>query len=193
MPVCLHWRRGLQAGSRAPSPGFRGLSFWSRFLSVRCLGSGELLMSADRVRHSVSRGKKKKKALSLLYPHTHTHTRTYASTYSHAYMHFSMLHKMETYLLTSEKKAKLGKSRASSKWLLFASFLSVCVYLNGEYSGLYPYKSFPILSPLVRSPHISYQALSSNSLDLPYCRSLSPLFTLAPFSFLSFVFFFFLF
>lgn len=69
-------------------------------------------------------------------------------------------------------------------------FLSVCVYLNGEYSGLYPYKSFPILFPLVRSPHISYQALSSNSLDLPYCRSLSPLFTLAPFSFLSFVFFF---
>lgn len=153
---------------------------------MRCLGSGELLMSADRVRHSVSR---KKKALSLLYPQTHKPT-----TQAHILMHICILAcciQWRHVCLLLKKKNKLGKSHASSKRLLFASFLSVCVYLNGEYSGLYPYKSFPILFPLVRSPHISYQALSSNSLDLPYCRSLSPLFTLAPFSFLSFVFFFF--
>lgn len=45
-----------------------GVVFWSPFVSVRCLGSGELLMSADRVRHGIN----KKKELSLLYSHTQT-------------------------------------------------------------------------------------------------------------------------
>lgn len=33
------------------------VAFWSRFVSVRCLDSGELLMSADRVRHGVVESK----------------------------------------------------------------------------------------------------------------------------------------
>lgn len=157
MPVCLHWRRGLQAGSRVRSPGFRGLSFWSRFLSVRCLGSGELLMSADRVRHSVSR--KKKGAFVAISTHAHAHTQTHhASTYTHAYMHFSMLHTMETCLLTSEKKNKLSKSRASSKWLLFASFLSVCVSKWGIL-GLISLQILP--NPFSLGPLSSYLLPSS--------------------------------
>lgn len=32
-----------------------GAVFWRRFLSVRCMGFGERLMSADRVRHGIRR------------------------------------------------------------------------------------------------------------------------------------------
>lgn len=52
-------------------------------------------------------------------------------------------------------------------------FRCVCVSKRGMLKLLYPYKSLPILFPLVLSPHISYQPPSSNSLYLPYCRSLS--------------------
>lgn len=40
-----------------------GTSFWSGFLSVKCRGSGELLMSADHVRHAI---KKKERHFLLL-------------------------------------------------------------------------------------------------------------------------------
>lgn len=48
----------------------RGLSFWRAFLSVRCRGSGELLMSADPVRHGVRRKEKKQKRRFRCYVRT---------------------------------------------------------------------------------------------------------------------------
>lgn len=38
-----------------------GVVFWRGFLSVMCPGSGELLMSADRVRHGVRREREREK------------------------------------------------------------------------------------------------------------------------------------
>lgn len=57
--------------------------------------------------------------------------------------------------------------------ITFCLSLCVCVSKRRLLKLLYPYKSPPILFPLVLSPHISYQPPPSNSLYLLYCRSLS--------------------
>lgn len=71
---------------------------------------------------------------------------------------------------TKQSKAKLP--HLPNNYFL-PLFLGVCISKRGVLKLLYPYKSPPILFPLVLSPHISYQPPSSNSLYLPYCRSLS--------------------
>lgn len=146
-------------------------------------------MSADRVRHGISR----KGRFSLLYTHTQTYMckQTYRDTHADIHMHLSMLQMMTpcAYILGASRKSK---NCCILQMITFCLFLGVCVcvYLKGEYSSLYPYKSLPILFPLVLSPPISYQASSSNSLYLPNCRSLSVFTLLHLPSHLSFLCFF---
>lgn len=59
MPVCLHWREGFQARGRVCLLG-SGLASGAGL----CLDSGELLMSADRVRHSVMESQGPRAAIS---------------------------------------------------------------------------------------------------------------------------------
>lgn len=84
MPVCLHWRRGLQAGSRVCLLG-SGVVFWRGFLSVRCLGSGELLMSADRVRHGTRR--KRRFCCYILTHKLYAKKQMYKNTYADIHIH----------------------------------------------------------------------------------------------------------
>lgn len=70
--VCVYW--------------VSGAVFWRGFLSVRCLSSGELLMSADRVSHGIRR-----KGRFRCYILTQSHTRKQMYKNTHTDMHLSML------------------------------------------------------------------------------------------------------
>lgn len=60
--------RRLTGAEACVFTGFR-VVFWSRFVSVRRLDSGELLMSTDRVRHGVMESKGPLVAISNNNPH----------------------------------------------------------------------------------------------------------------------------
>jgi len=171
MPVCLHWRRGLQAGSRVCLLG-SGVVFWSGFLSVRCLGSGELLMSADRVRHGIRR-----KRHSRCYILTHRPTCVIRRAKKrHADIHVRYVACMYVcrrwhHAITSLEAARQSKTLLHPPNNYFLPHFSVCVSKRGQLKLLYPYKSPKSFFP--HSPHISYQPPSSKSLYLLYCRSLS--------------------
>lgn len=145
-------------------------------------------MSADRVRHGISR----KGRFSLLYSHTQTYMckQTYRNTHADIHMHLSMLQMMTpcAYILGASRKSK---NCCILQMITFCLFLGVCVCVSKR--GILklislqippnPFSLGPFSSYLL--PSFFFKQLVSPKLSISICFH----FTSSPFSFVFLVLF----